>query len=52
SLFLKDKPAIFESDNKQFMGIIKGVSKSGKLLIQLEDNSIIAFENQQVRHLF
>ena len=52
SLFLKDKPAAFESDNKQFMGIIKGVRESGKLVIQLEDDSIIAFENQQVKYLF
>ena len=51
-LFLKDKPAAFESNNKQFMGIIKGVSESGKLLIQLEDHSIAAFENQQVKYLF
>ena len=52
ALFLKDKVAAFESDNKQFMGIIKGVSESGKLLIQLEDDSITAFENQQVKYLF
>ena len=32
--------------------IIKEVSKSGKLNIQLEDDSITAFENQQVRFLF
>ena len=51
-LFLKDTPAAFESDNKQFMGIIKGVSESGKLLIQIQDNSITAFENQQVKYLF
>ena len=52
ALFQKDTPAAFESDNKQFMGIIKGVSESGKLLIQLEDDSITAFENQQVKYLF
>jgi BirA family transcriptional regulator, biotin operon repressor / biotin---[acetyl-CoA-carboxylase] ligase len=52
ALFLKDRPAAFECDNKQFMGIIKGVSESGKLLIQLEDDSITAFENQQVKYLF
>lgn len=52
SLFLKDKPAAFGSGNKQFMGIIKGVSESGKLLIKLEDDSIAAFENQQVKYLF
>ena len=52
SLFLNDELAAFESDNKQFMGIIKGVSESGKLLIQLEDDSIAEFENQQVKYLF
>ena len=52
ALFLKDTPAAFESDNKQFMGIIKGVSESGKLLIKLEDDSIAAFNNQQVKYLF
>ena len=52
SLFQKDLLAAFESDNKQFMGIIKGVSESGKLIIQLEDDSITAFENQQVKYLF
>ena len=52
SLFLNDELAAFESDNKQFMGIIKGVSESGKLLIQLEDDRIAAFENQQVKYLF
>ena len=51
-LFLKDKPAAFSIGNKQFMGIIKGVSESGKLLIKLEDDSIAAFENQQVKYLF
>ena len=52
ALFLKDKPAAFESGNQQFMGIIKGVSQSGKLLIQKEDDSIAEFENQQVKFLF
>ena len=51
-LFLKDKLAAFESDDKQFMGIIKGVSESGKLLIKLQDDSIASFENQQVKYLF
>jgi len=52
SLFLIDKPAAFESKNKQFMGIIKGVSEIGKLLIQLEDDSIAEFESQQLKYLF
>jgi len=52
SLFLKDKASAFEIDKKQFMGIIKGVSKSGKLIIKLEDDSIVVFESQQVKYLF
>jgi len=52
ALFLKDTPAAFESDSNQFMGIIKGVSKSGKLIIKLEDDSIVVFESQQVKYLF
>ena len=52
SLFLKDKPAAFESDNQKFMGIIKGVSQSGKLFIQLEGDSIVSYENQEVKYLF
>ena len=51
-LFLKDKLAAFESNNKQFMGIIKGVSESGALLVQLENDSIYVFENQQIKYLF
>ncbi len=51
-LFLKDSLASFEIDNKQFMGIIKGISESGKLLIKLEDGSIAEFDNQQVKYLF
>ena len=52
ALFLKDIPATFESDNKQFMGIIKGVCESGKLLIEIEDDSIVAFNSHQVKYLF
>jgi len=52
ALFLKDKVAAFESAIQKFMGIIKGVSQSGKLLIQLEDNSIAKFNNQEVKFLF
>ena len=51
-LFLKDKPAAFESNNKKFMGIIKGVSQSGELLIQLESDSIVSYKNQEVKYLF
>ena len=34
------------------MGIIKGVSKSGKLQIQLEDDIVTEFDNQEVKFLF
>jgi hypothetical protein len=34
------------------MGIIKEVSQSGKLLIQLEDDKIVEFENQTIKYLF
>jgi len=52
ALFLNNKVAAFESEDQKFMGIIKGVSKSGKLHIQLEDDSITVFDNQEVRFLF
>ena len=52
SLFLNNKVASFESDGQQFMGIIKGVSQSGKLHIQLEDDSVTVFDNQEVKFLF
>ena len=52
ALFLNNKVATFESKGQKFMGIIKGVSKSGKLHIQLEDDSVTVFDNQEVRFLF
>jgi BirA family biotin operon repressor/biotin-[acetyl-CoA-carboxylase] ligase len=37
-LFRKDKPSTFSShDNNLFTGIIRGVSTSGKLCVQMED---------------
>jgi BirA family biotin operon repressor/biotin-[acetyl-CoA-carboxylase] ligase len=52
SLYLKDKVAAFESKDLQFMGIIKGVSQNGKLLIKTEDDTIKAFDSQEVKFLF
>jgi len=52
ALFLNNKVAAFESEGQKFMGIIKGVSQSGKLQIQLEDDSIAVFDNQEVKFLF
>ena len=51
-LFLNNKITVFESDGQKFMGIIKGVSQKGKLHIQLEDDSVTVFDNQEVRFLF
>ena len=52
ALFLNNEVAAFESEGQKFMGIIKGVSQSGKLQIQLEDDSITTFDNQEVKFLF
>ena len=52
ALFLNNKVAAFESEGQKFMGIIKGVSQSGKLQVQLEDDSVAVFDNQEVKFLF
>ena len=52
TLFLNKKISAFESEDKKFIGIIQGVSKSGKLQIQLEDDSVTEFNNQEVKFLF
>ena len=51
-LFLNNKVTVFESEGQKFMGIIKGVSQRGKLHIQLEDDSVAEFDNQEVKFLF
>ena len=52
ALFLNNEGAAFESEGQKFMGIIIGVSQSGKLHIQLEDDSVTVFDNQEVKFLF
>ena len=52
ALFLNNKVAVFESEGQKFMGIIQGVSKSGKLQIKLEDAIVTEFDNQEVKFLF
>jgi BirA family biotin operon repressor/biotin-[acetyl-CoA-carboxylase] ligase len=52
ALFLNNKVAAFESKAQKFMGIIQGVSKSGKLQIKLEDTIVTEFDNQEVKFLF
>ena len=51
NLFQKDKVATFESNNQKFMGIIRGVTKSGLLQIETE-NSLKEFNLQEVKMLF
>ena len=52
SLYRKDVAHMFENQNgEQFMGIIKGVTKQGKLRIEREDNSIDTFNFKEVIYL-
>jgi BirA family biotin operon repressor/biotin-[acetyl-CoA-carboxylase] ligase len=52
-LFKKDIPSVFEDvNNFQFQGIIKGVTKFGKLTIMLEDDSFKEYNIKEVRMLF
>lgn len=53
SLFKKGIPTPFRNINNQdFMGIIQGVSKSGKLQVLLEDDSVVEFEIKEVKMLY
>ena len=51
-LFLSNQVAVFESKEQKFTGVIKGVGRDGKLHIQLEDNSLAEFDNQEVKFFF
>jgi len=52
NLFRKDKVSVFENtEGNNFNGIIRGVTESGKLLVELEDESIQDFELKQIRML-
>ncbi|MBU2994976.1 biotin--[acetyl-CoA-carboxylase] ligase [Cellulophaga baltica] len=53
TLFRKDKPSTFKSENEQmFTGIIRGISKEGKLLVEIEDEIIIEFGLKEVKLLY
>lgn len=49
-LYKKDIPTAFKNEQTQlfFMGMIKGVSRSGKLQVQLEDDSITEFDIKEI----
>lgn len=51
-LYKKDTPMPFEKDGFRFMGIIKGVSKGGNLIVQLEDDSISEYGLKEVQLLY
>lgn len=52
-LFKKGIPTAFrDNDNKDFMGIIQGVSPIGKLQVLLEDDSVAEFEIKEVKMLY
>lgn len=52
-LFKKGVPMAFTIDNqKPFMGIIKGVSAAGKLILLLENDSIVEFGLKEIQMLY
>ncbi len=51
-LYKKNVPMPFEKDGKRFMGIIKGVSKNGTLMVLLEDDTIAEYGIKEVQLLY
>ncbi|WP_046743581.1 biotin--[acetyl-CoA-carboxylase] ligase [Kordia zhangzhouensis] len=52
-LFRKDKPSTFlNANNERFMGFIKGVEKSGKLKVLLEDDVLKTFDLKEIKLLY
>lgn len=53
SLFRKGIPMPFKNNkNQKFMGIIQGVSSSGKLQLLLEDDTVSEFEIKEIQMLY
>ncbi len=53
SLFKLGIPMPFKNaSNNQFMGIIKGVSKGGKIQIQIEDETLQEFDIKEIQMLY
>lgn len=49
-LFKKDKPALFsDRSGHRFNGIIRGVSKQGKLLLQHEDDRVYTYDTKEIK---
>lgn len=52
-LFRKDKPSTFENENgSRFVGIIRGISTEGRLLVELEDVVLTAFDLKEIKLLY
>lgn len=51
-LYKKNIPMTFEKNNSKFMGIIKGVSRTGQLQVQLEDDSVVEYVVKEVQLLY
>ncbi|RMB63900.1 biotin--[acetyl-CoA-carboxylase] ligase [Dokdonia sinensis] len=52
NLFRKDKPSTFKGANGKFVGIIKGVTPHGKLMILEEDDILNEYDLKEVQLLF
>ncbi|HLN96259.1 MAG TPA: biotin--[acetyl-CoA-carboxylase] ligase [Flavobacterium sp.] len=52
-LFRKDRPSAFECENgHRFMGIIRHVDESGRLVVQLEDETLKSFAIKELKLLY
>lgn len=51
-LYKKGIPMPFDKNDQKFMGIIQGVTKSGKLEVLLEDDTIAEYEIKEVKLLY
>ncbi|MGB5819316.1 MAG: biotin--[acetyl-CoA-carboxylase] ligase [Saonia sp.] len=52
-LFRRDKPSTFKNlKNEMFMGLIRGISADGKLVVSLEDNTRHEFDLKEIKLLY
>ena len=52
ALYLKDKPATFQHAESKFMGIIRGITDEGSLILEQEYGDIYIYKNQEINYLF
>jgi BirA family biotin operon repressor/biotin-[acetyl-CoA-carboxylase] ligase len=53
NLFRKEKVSVFETpEGSQLNGIIKGVSDSGELLVETENNPLQKFQLKEVKLIY